>query len=183
MDFIETTANLVKGFDVSGVRYALIGGFAVGLWGVQRNTFDLDFLVHRDDLPKVDETMARLGYRLRHRTDNVSHFNSTEGRLGGVDFLHAFRSPSLRMLERAEKKVIFVDQAVVPVLRPDDLIGLKLQAVANDSRRRQLDLYDVEELMRLHGKTMDWDLLEDYFSLFEFDGLFATYREKYREAE
>jgi len=47
-------AALVEGFRSEGVEYALIGGFALGLWGVQRATVDLDFLIHRDRLPAVD---------------------------------------------------------------------------------------------------------------------------------
>lgn len=183
MDFVKTTIALVESFNAAGIRYALIGGVALGLWGVQRNTFDVDFLVAHDDLTKVDEALSKLGFNLRHRSENVSHFNAGDPQGGSVDFLHAFRSPSLRMLERAEKKLLFSDHVPVPVVRPDDLVGLKIQAMANDSRRRVPDLNDIDELIQIHAKVMDWELLEDYFLLFGFEDMFRTLVEKYREVD
>jgi len=51
--------------------------------------------------------------------------------------------------------------------------------MANDPDRTPLDRYDIEELMRLHGATLDWLLIEEYFALFEMQQLFAELRSKY----
>lgn len=45
--------------------YALMGGFAMGLWGGSRSTVDLDFLVHRDDMEEVHMILTDMGYE-RH---------------------------------------------------------------------------------------------------------------------
>jgi hypothetical protein len=180
LNFRAVTEKLLSALHGEGVGYALIGGYAVGLWGVPRGTVDMDFLVRRDDLNKLDQIMRSLGYAIRHRSENVSQFISP---LGEIDFLHAFRAHALRMLERAVEKPIFGGSLTIRVLRPEDLVGLKLQAIANDQGREHLDMYDIEELMRLHGSSMDWGLVEEYFAIFERQQLFARLKEKYHAAD
>jgi hypothetical protein len=179
MDFRRTAERLLKAFEMEGVRYGLIGGFALGLWGVHRSTVDIDFLVHRDDLPKVDRIMRALGYESRFRSENVSQFTSPLAAFGEVDFLHAFREAAVGMLERAEEREVFSGALTLRVVRPEDLIGLKVQAMTNDERRQAGDLADIEALLDLHGKTVDWERIEGYFALFDGEDLFAALKEKY----
>lgn len=176
MDFKTTLQQLICAFDDANIDYALIGGFAVGLWGVARGTVDLDFLVDRDALPRLDPIMAQCGFSLAYRSENVSQFTSPSG---GIDVLHAFRHHSRAMLGRSAERSLFAGSVLVRVLRPEDLIGLKVQALANDPDRTHFDRYDIEELMRLHGATLDWTLIEDYFDLFEMGELFLELRGKY----
>lgn len=178
MDLLSVTRSLVSAFDADKVGYALIGGFAVGLRGVARGTLDIDFLVRREDLDKVDAIMASMGYELRHRSENVSQFISKEQLFGEVDFLHAFRTHALRMLERATEQKAF-ENLTIRVLLPEDLIGLKIQAIVNDKGRERLDMSDIEELMALHGDSMDWGLIGEYFSVFGQEKLFLTLEKKH----
>jgi len=176
MDLRRVLSALVDGFLAEGVEYALIGGFALGLWGVQRATVDLDFLVHRDSLPAIDRIMAGLGYTCRYRTDNVSQFLARDVQLGEVDYLHAFRAASVEMLASAVERSVFGGDLRVRVLRPEDLIGLKVQALHNDPRREPLDAADIRELMALHGEALDWPRVEAYFALFGREGLYRHLR-------
>ena len=176
MDLLRVISTLVGGFRSEGVDYALIGGFALGLWGVQRATLDLDFLVHRDSLPAIDGIMAELGYACRYRTDNVSQFVARDALLGEVDYLHAFRSASLEMLACAVERPVFGGHIRIRVLRPEDLIGLKVQALHNDPRREPLDGADIRELMVLHADALDWSRIEAYFALFGREGLYRQLR-------
>ena len=179
MNFISVTEQVLRLFGRENLRFALIGGYAIGLWGVSRGTVDMDFLVHREDLAKLDEIMVEMQYNLRFRSDNVSHFNSVTAPSGKMDFLHAFRSLSLAMLDRAVPLKIFGDRFLMPTLIPEDLIGLKVQAMVNDSRREQLDLWDINALLKIHGKAMDWNLLETYFDIFDRTYLLKQLREQY----
>jgi len=43
MNFIKVIEAVTSQLDAADVRYALIGGFAMALRGVQRATVDLDF--------------------------------------------------------------------------------------------------------------------------------------------
>ena len=55
MNFKLVIEKLITAFKDAEIRYALIGGFALGLWGVPRATVDIDFLVNKDDMGKVNE--------------------------------------------------------------------------------------------------------------------------------
>ena len=174
MDFKVVFERLLTFFHESHVRYALIGGFALGVHGVSRSTVDIDFLVHIDDLSKINVIMSKLGYNCAYRSENVSQFISQLKVFGEVDFIHAFRDISVKMLQRAEEKKILNNTISVKVIKVEDIIGFKVQAIANDESRKALDLADIESLMTLHKSSIDWDILEEYFSLFKLSELFAA---------
>ena len=102
MDFEHVLTTLLAEFDRLRIRYAAIGGFALGVLGVPRATLDLDFLVHRDDLDKLDTSLTALGYQRFVDTENVSQYRHVDTLWGSVDFVHAFRKFALAMLERAK---------------------------------------------------------------------------------
>ncbi|MFZ4438306.1 MAG: nucleotidyl transferase AbiEii/AbiGii toxin family protein [Syntrophales bacterium] len=179
MDFKTVTSNLLREFELKHVSYALIGGFAVSLWGYQRSTVDMDFMVNRNDMDKVRKIVENLGYRCIHASENVTQFDSEDKRQGKLDFLHAFRPTSLLMLDRAEPKTIFDGEQTIPVILPEDLIGLKVQAINNDPSRTPLDMADIEALMNIFAAKLDWKRMEGYFELFEMQETFAKLRQKY----
>jgi len=179
MEFEKVLEVIIKNFEEEGVRYALIGGFALGVLGVPRATVDLDFLVLKEDLPKVDRIMQRNNYECKYRTENVSQYVSPLKIFGEVDFLHAFRKISSRMLEDAIEKDVFEGRMKIKVLRPEDIIGLKIQAAVNDSERAEREFLDIEALMSHYKERLDWDLIEEYFSLFEQDDKFKELKSKY----
>jgi len=179
MDFRLVTEKLTFAFAETNVQYALIGGYAVSLWGVPRATVDLDFLVRRDDMEKVRSIAESLGYRCIHSSENVTQFDGCSREMGELDFLHAFRPASLAMLERAELKSLFDGQQSVPVILPEDLIGLKVQAMANSSSRAPVDKADIEGLMQIYGEKLNWQRIADYFALFNMDSLYAELKERY----
>ncbi len=163
----------------AGIRYALMGGFALGLRGAPRATSDLDFLVDRDDLPKLDAIMAGLGYELHYRSDHVSQFLNPVRALGAVDFLHSFREASREALARAERHSWGDGTPDLPVLRTEDLIGFKLQAARNDPQRESREIEDIDRLLAAAPSGLDWKLVEAYFTLFERPADFAALRGKY----
>jgi hypothetical protein len=61
MNFKLVFEKLLTAFREQDIRYALIGGMALGAWGVPRGTVGIDFLAHRDDMGKVDMIMSGLG--------------------------------------------------------------------------------------------------------------------------
>ncbi len=179
MDFKLVLEKLLTAFKEQNIRYALIGGFAMGAWGVPRATVDVDFLVLRDDVEKVDAIMRSLSYECKYRTENVSQYVSPLQVFGEVNFLHAFRSPSLSMLQRAEDRKILGETMTVKVLKVEDLIGFKAQAIANNRKRTTTDLADIEALINAHRSNIDWSLIEEYFVLFELNDMFKELRRKY----
>jgi hypothetical protein len=183
MDFKIVFEKLLSSFHEGKIRYALMGGFAMGLYGVSRSTVDIDLLVHRDDLTKINDIMNKLGYNCAYSSENVSQFISPLKVFGEVDYIHAFRDISLKMLERAEEKRIFNDTTSIKVLKVEDIIGFKVQAMVNDESRKSLDLGDIEALMAIYKTAIDWDILEGYFSLFNLSLVFTELKRRYCNVE
>jgi len=179
MDFKLVLEKLLTAFREQHISYALMGGFAMGAWGSPRATVDIDFLVLRDDMEKVDAIMRSLSYECRRRTENVSQYLSPLQVFGEVDFLHAFRTPSLSMLQRAEERKMLGKTISVKVLKIEDMIGFKAQAIANNRERTAVDLADIEILISSHRSTIDWSLIEEYFVLFGLNDIFKELRRKY----
>lgn len=172
MNFIQVLREVLNRFDAEGVRYALIGGFAMALRGVQRTTTDLDFVLMLEDLETANKVLLAKGYERTFHSENVSHFQSKDAAWGRIDVLHAFRGPSLSMLERAE--LIEVDSGLkVPVVQIEDLVGLKVQAAVNDPKRAIRDWSDIQILLQNAGarrQILDWELISDYLAIFDMSG-------------
>ena len=183
VDFERVLKELIRTFELERVRYAMIGGFALGALGAPRATMDLDFLIHQEDLKKAHQALLRLGYQRRFHTQNVSQYASNDSSWGSVDFIHAFRKISLGMLDRSLKKPIFAGTYSVPILQPEDVIGLKVQAMANDVARRNKEMADIEALMSLYRNRLDWARLKEYYSLFGLEKEFKEHQERFGHAE
>ncbi len=171
MDFKAVISILLRRFEEMGVRYALMGGFALGLWGVGRSTVDLDFLIDRDDTGKIDAIMQKMGYERKFKSDNVSQYVSPLPVFGEIDYIHAFRQASLEMLERAAGKEIFGGQFKIKVLMPEDIIGLKLQAMRNNPSRKDADMADIKALASVRKGSLDLQLIRRYAEILDAQDL------------
>ncbi|MGQ9921206.1 MAG: nucleotidyltransferase family protein [Desulfobacca sp.] len=179
MDFQLVLKRLLAAFALQKIRYALIGGVALGLWGVPRATVDLDFLIEMDDLPQVHAILSDLGYSCHYQSQNVSQYTSDLQLWGQIDILHACRQASRGMLERAVVMRIIQETVAIRVVRVEDLIGLKVQALVNDPSRSAMDQADIEALLEAHSRQLDWSLLQGYFDLFQQQTLYEALKDKY----
>jgi hypothetical protein len=144
---------------------------------------DLDFLVHRDDLEKADQGMTALGYERIMQTENVSHYRHRDKAWGAVDFIHAFRNSSLAMLVRAKSYAVFGGKQTIRSTEPEDVIGLKVQALTNDPNRKPQEVADIETLMRLYGSKLDWARIQEYYDIFGVGEDARRLRERFGRAE
>src|SRR3989338_6335983 len=166
MDFEGVFQLLLGSFEKAKIDAALIGGFALHSAGYTRMTTDIDFLIAKEDVPKVKVIMSATGYELLHESEDVSNFVSRLSGLGRVDFLHAHRHYTKAMLQRATKKEILGGRFKVKVITPEDLIGLKVQSSSNDPARYHQDMADIEQTIRVNRDKLDMKLIEEYFNLF-----------------
>lgn len=183
MDFERVLHALLERLSGGNIRYATIGGFALGVLGVPRTTIDLDLLVHRDDLERLHELLGRLGYDRAVWSENVSHYRHPDTAWGGIDVLHAFRPHSLRMLEAARDHQVRGGLAVIRVVQPEDIIGLKVQAMANDPRREAQEVADIESLAARYGRSLDWTRIEEYYRIFGLGEEAAELKARFEHAE
>jgi predicted nucleotidyltransferase len=175
MNFERVIRRVVGELEAADVHYALIGGFAMALRGVQRATMDLDFILMMEDLAKADKVLTGCGYERVFHSENVSHYASVDRDWGRIDILHAFRGPTLSMLERAET-VSVLDDLRIKVVHIEDIIGLKVQALVNNPLRAARDWADIRmilEAAKEQGRLIDWGLLEDYLEIFKLEAKLA----------
>ena len=143
-----------------------MGGLALHAAGYSRATQDIDVLILKEDMPKIKRLLENLGYELIHESEDVSNFKGLLQELGQIDFLHAHRRYTKNMLKRAQKCAILNGTFQVNVLIPEDIIGLKLQAIENDNSRKAQDIADIEWIIKKHRQSLDVKLLTEYFKLF-----------------
>jgi hypothetical protein len=171
MNFAWVIENVTSRLDAEGIHYALIGGFAMALRGVQRATIDMDFILMVEDLDKADHIFQSADYTRTFRSQNVSHYTAKDDALGRIDILHAFRGPTLSMLTRAERIEIAEGQSL-PVVQAEDIIGLKIQASVNSPKRATADWADIRMILEAageNGQPIDWELLSSYLLLFDLE--------------
>ena len=167
MDFERVLKALLEEFERHHIQYAAIGGFALGALGAERTTKDLDFLIGRDDVDRVHEIMKALGYLRYAQTANVTHYRHPDAEWVSVDVVHALRQHARDMLGRAKPYPIFSDALTIQVADPEDVIGFKIQGIANNPDRRLQDQADIERLMAIYRDRLDWKRIQEYYDLFE----------------
>ncbi|MBF0618787.1 MAG: nucleotidyltransferase family protein [Candidatus Omnitrophica bacterium] len=162
------------------IRYAVIGGLALHAAGYNRSTGDVDLLVHADDIDRVKTILLPAGYSILHESENILNLASPWQMVGGVDVIKAQRHYTLAMLERARPYDVLKDVRL-PIVRPEDVIGLKVQAFCNDPARRARDLADIEWLIRY--QKIDMALIQEYFNVFSMQDELALIVKKVRDAQ
>ena len=70
------------------------------------------------------------------------------------------------MLTRTKAVPIFDGRCTIRVLYPEDVIGFKVQGMANDPLRRTRETADIELIAARHGKDLDWPRVEAYYAMF-----------------
>src|SRR5437016_1908399 len=133
--------RIVRGFGRAKVRYAVAGGFAVGLHGHVRATLDMDFLVQGADLPKAEASLARLGYRANPDVQELARAGLTlkrffkrlprEDDLMVVDLIIPRSARMQGVLKRALR--VPYRRSTLPVVTARDLVAMKrLRGSATD---------------------------------------------------
>ena len=171
MNFELVIQRVVGALETQGIHYALIGGFAMALRGAQRATMDLDFILMLEDMEKADAILRGFGYERIFHSPDVSQYRSTDQDWGRIDILHAFRGPTLGMLQRAESLPV-LPGLTIRVVHREDIIGLKVQALVNNPARATRDWSDIRMLLEAaaeQGSALDWELVADYLRIFHLE--------------
>ncbi len=157
MELGQALKEIHRHLDDNSIDHALIGGFALAVHGIPRATGDVDFLVDENDVDQLQNQMSAMGYSMRLKTEEVLHFSGPVR----VDFLLARRPLARAMLSRAQKWAPFQ----IKCLEAEDLIGLKIQAYINDSRREFQDKADIQFLIGRY-QDLDWQRIRVYADIF-----------------
>jgi hypothetical protein len=156
LDLRKTLLDASSALKKAGISHALIGGFAMATYGHHRTTVDVDFLADGSKKEAIKTTLLGIGFQLVFESDEVLQFSGP----GLLDILLANRPLSLEMLEQAQQNA----QLGVYVVRPEDIIGLKIQAYKNDPTRELQDKADIQKL--LSTSNINLTLVKKYADLF-----------------
>ncbi len=152
-DKIAALIAVARALEGADVRYALIGGVAVGIHsGAPRATADVDLAVDsRASRDVVRAALQRSGFQF------VGEFaHSLNFRHGSGEPVQLATDPAFDpMILRAEPFVL--EDTSVPLVARADLIAMKERAAADPQRRKSKRLRDQADVELLRGDVPDPD--------------------------
>jgi predicted nucleotidyltransferase len=174
MDFESALRPMIEKLNRDLIPYAVIGGFALHFWGYSRETHDLDFIIRAAQRDYIRNTMKEIGFTAFYESENVGHYEKGNSR---VDFIFSSKPHGAQLLNRACDKDFL--EMKLKVALPEDIIGLKVQSLANNPLRWLKEMADSENLMMENKGKLDVDLIGDYFALFKKEKDWELLLERY----
>lgn len=157
MSLIQGVSAFTTELEAKQVTYAIIGGLAVFAYGGERTTFDVDFLISGQNKATVHAIAQDLGLSVLNENAEVLQLTGP----AQIDIIFANRPHSLGMLTRVRK----VGSLPYPVVAPEDLIGLKIQAFTGDRSREFTDKGDILTLFK-NVSDLDFEKIKEYADIF-----------------
>lgn len=152
---IAQILNIWKHFQANDVKYITIGGFAVNVYGYNRNTGDLDILIE-------DSIQNRKNLRKAFIEIGIGDFEAIETMQfipGWTDFTLDFglRLDVMTSIKGLENKPFdsLLSEATIVMIGdvPVNFIDYKSLIIAKKATNRLKDQLDLEELGKLNDKT------------------------------
>ncbi|WP_210420409.1 nucleotidyl transferase AbiEii/AbiGii toxin family protein [Aquisphaera giovannonii] len=162
---MSAVESLATAFDARSVRYALIGGLALGLRGRPRFTRDVDFLLEIPQvvLPGLLEDLKERGFEIDPteviRQYTQEHLTSFPFGHVRVDWLRPVLPLYSRVLADATP-LAWTEGHSVRVANAEGLILTKMVAF------RPQDLVDIEVLLTANRDEIDIDLIREQWAAF-----------------
>jgi len=166
MDFKKVFNTIFTELNNNKINYALMGGIALGFLGSDRITKDIDILVDVNDREKIKNILSKNFYNLFYESENVLQFISDLKIFGELDIIIAKNKYTKNMLKRA--RIIQINNNIkLYLLQPEDIIGLKLQAIKNDSERYNKDIEDI--IFIKENYKLDKNIIKEYCKILNMD--------------
>ena len=169
----EVLKILISRFQNKGIDFVLSGGLALSTMGIFRFTKDIDFLIFEESKKSIHDIMTDLDYQKQDfSTEEIFSYWSPIKALGQIDYLFARRKYTRAMMRRAKKCPVFDGEYMLKTILPEDLIGLKIQAISNDPANRfPVDASDIQRILQIKTNEIDMELVRKYFELFSKEDL------------
>lgn len=142
------------------LQFLVIGGYAVGAHRHTRTTFDIDFLVEKENREAWMQRSAAAGLTKIAETNAFAQFSQKDG--DGFDLMFVNAATFQQMWDASEERQFNGSAARVPSL--DHLIALKLHALKQKAAHRtSKDAEDVEMLIRRNGLDISQSHYKELF--------------------
>jgi hypothetical protein len=152
-DKLGVLLDTARALEAAGVRYALIGGLAVGIHtNLPRATIDVNIAAHfGTGRESAVRALEQAGLKKTGEFEHSVNFRHSSGEPVQLAFDVAFDA----MIERAES--VDIGGISIVVVRKDDLITMKRRAAADPARRRSKRLLDQADIELLFGDVPGLD--------------------------
>jgi hypothetical protein len=134
LDFERILKEVAGFFESEGIRYAVIGAFALHAYGRSRATSDLDFVTEFHAQPKLIAFLEGFGHETLHASSGYSNHLHRDVAMGRLDFVYISGETS-RQLFGSARKLLVLGEMSIPVPRAEHIAAMKIQAMKNDPER------------------------------------------------
>lgn len=151
------------------VQPVLVGGYAVNAYHVQRNTFDIDFMVDAEDCRRIERALVEAGYAVFSRQDAFLQMRCDRVGMRDIDLL--ITDPGTRDTLLAEGTEVSIAGQVFTVPSVLHLVAMKLNSIAGNEKREMKDLPDIVGLLREARISPVSDEVRSLFARYSLEGL------------
>jgi len=139
--------RLIDEFTSKKIPFILIGGLALHFHNYDRQTYDIDFLIDKNNFKAVVPFLEELGYSLENLQETFARFDGEKKDLMDFDLMFVDGETFKAVLRDAKQVDMGGQSILVPSLF--HLIALKLHSIKGNPRQREFkDLLDIAELIR-----------------------------------
>jgi hypothetical protein len=148
MDFAASFDDLTRN---AGLDFVVIGGQAVGAWGVQRETIDVDIVIDKMKREEWIECLKELEFTVLHDGGTFLQFASGRLPTWPLDLMLVPAETFKKLFDASEFRELFDRKFRIPALL--HLVALKLHALKQGlAHRRIRDFLDVVELLQVNDR-------------------------------
>ncbi len=170
MKFSNIFELMGQEFPKKKIPFLLIGGFALHFYGINRQTFNVDFMIHDKQFEAV-KTILEQEYYCEYKDSLFYRFQPKINKENlSLNFLFVDKKTLRGLLEKGKKVILSNQEVVVPHLL--HLIALKIHAIQQNSKREYKDLLDIMELMRKNKLAPDHKEVRALFEKYGKPALF-----------
>jgi hypothetical protein len=145
------------------LRFLVIGGLAVNLYGYSRDTADLDLLICAGQRGPWLDVFSQLGYAIYNDGGNFIQLASGQHSAWPVDLMLVQEKTFAPMFAASREVDLYGTSSRIPSL--DHLIALKLHALKNTRFDRFLkDFLDVENVIRINKLDLKSENIRQLFA-------------------
>jgi hypothetical protein len=146
----ELLGALSDGLRAQGIQAVLFGGFALPIYGVERVTLDLDFMLCEADVDAFAAVVETAGYAQVLRTEQYAKFRHKAPTALDIDTVFVNRDSMARIWDRGADHRLAGH--VLRCASLDIMLGTKLHAIRyNEPNRGRRDFDDVVNLLQANG--------------------------------
>ena len=147
-NFMENKFKILTGFlSDNNIEFSIIGAYALYAYGYIRATKDIDFITKLENQAKIVQYLESIGFETLNKSEGFSnHIHNIDSIR--IDIVYVDNKTADIILKDSKKKII-LENLELPVVSPKHLIALKLFAIKNEPSRKNKELADIKELVKI----------------------------------